>query len=834
MTDVVAGRGALMTPENIDRVFGRGRLKMVTGEHVEVFREEALPGERRRYTKRFLSSMGGDFRQWTEREWRILARLVGHGIRPVPDVVQYDRGAGGRSALVQTYDAGITVDHWATLLPVERDGEPLRHVFEDCAHWWALALHSLVALDAIHGLQLVHLDLKADNVCIPCGPADFDPTRPGQVLHPLFDQIALIDFAFSLVSGEPLQAALPIGHQADYEYQSPRLLDALEAGRLGNLLPTRQLDWRCDVFSLAAMLRRYLPPLNASRRGQWTDQRLAAALSLIRRLVDAHDRAPPVQRPHKEWIELASRVLREKDLAASLARGWRLAQHAAVAADATRTPVTRIAPVIASIAHDAGPAFGPPPALAASAERHARTRRLLWLSCAAAAAALAVPWHVTAPERVARAPVPSPPAMPAAVVSAPQPEVVAPTQAASMPAAEPIADAANAASAPAAAKVAKMAGAAPVAAPAQPIVAAAAPAPTSLHRAVVRPPIALHSHAPKHVAASRGVPYLLPRSTISSSPPFALAAGPVHSHAASRTGALGPAPAAPPAVAAAAAASPAPPPTVAIATLPAPAPVTEASSAQVEERPVPAPALPDDFAMRASVLMTDHLPRLAQRVEPRMLRTLHVAAQAENPSQQAEVAESARALRLASSDTLPEVATAGMDARLLNDAAEAAFWNAHNVQQALSLQTRAFGAQPHDELIAGNLAYYQLKQRPARAEPARQLALYALTMSDPHYPQGRIEDWTNFAIASALVGRERDARNALFVTLALSPSVDRQCRSALAAVASHGERLRGPVEAMLARIRTWGRSQESPFCRWPPSWWEGERREGERISFRDR
>src|SRR5205085_11218227 len=135
------------------------------------------------------------------------------------DVVQFDRGAGGRPALVQTYDAGVTVDHWATLLPVERDGATLRHVFEDCAHWWALARHGLIALDAIHALQLVHLDLKADNVCIPCGPADFDAAQPGQVLRPLFEQIALIDFAFSLVSGEPLQTALPIGHQADYEYQ---------------------------------------------------------------------------------------------------------------------------------------------------------------------------------------------------------------------------------------------------------------------------------------------------------------------------------------------------------------------------------------------------------------------------------------------------------------------------------------------------------------------------------------------------------------------------------------------------------------------------------------
>ena len=28
-----------MKPDQIERVFGRGRLKMATGEHVEVFRE---------------------------------------------------------------------------------------------------------------------------------------------------------------------------------------------------------------------------------------------------------------------------------------------------------------------------------------------------------------------------------------------------------------------------------------------------------------------------------------------------------------------------------------------------------------------------------------------------------------------------------------------------------------------------------------------------------------------------------------------------------------------------------------------------------------------------
>src|SRR6188768_1998941 len=339
-----------MTPADIDRVFGRGRLRMVTGDHVEVFREHSLPGERRRYTKRFLATAAGDFSEWTEREWRILARLVGHGIKPVPDVVRFDRGAADRAALVQTYDAGVTVDHWATLLPLERDGTTLRNVFEDCAHWWALARHSLIALDAIHELQLVHLDLKADNVCIPVAPADFDPLARGQWLQPRFDDIALIDFAFSLVSGERLESALPIAQQADYEYQSPRLLRALAAGRDGDLAPTRQLDWRCDLFSLAAMLWRYLPELEDTTTGAWTRPRHAKARALVRRLIEAHDAELPAKRPHAELIEFAGEPLAQPELSESLQRGWTLAFDSRIARAASPTPVTRIAlPVTAPV-----------------------------------------------------------------------------------------------------------------------------------------------------------------------------------------------------------------------------------------------------------------------------------------------------------------------------------------------------------------------------------------------------------------------------------------------------------------------------------------------------
>jgi hypothetical protein len=346
-----------MTPEQIEQVFGRGRLKMATGDHVEVFREAMVPGERRRYTKRFLATRDGDFGPWTDREWRILARLIGHGIRCVPDVVQFDGGAMGGTRLVQTYDAGITVDQWGALLPVSRGGDVRRHVFEDCAHWWALAHHCLMALDEIHALGLVHLDVKGDNICIPCTPADFDPAAPADRLQsqlaPQFARLALIDFAFSLVSRETLAMPLPIGWQKDYDYQSPRLLRALDAGRNGDLEPTRDLDWRCDLYSLAAMLKRYLPAERSpdSANG-WTAARYDAARTLIFRLREAHDRDLPHWRPHAQFIDYTGARLDEPDLAASLADGWQLARDASAGGLATPltpiTPMTRVAPPVRS------------------------------------------------------------------------------------------------------------------------------------------------------------------------------------------------------------------------------------------------------------------------------------------------------------------------------------------------------------------------------------------------------------------------------------------------------------------------------------------------------
>ena len=82
----------------------------------------------------------------------------------------------------------------------------------------------------------------------------------------------------------------------------------------------------------------------------------------------------------------------------------------------------------------------------------------------------------------------------------------------------------------------------------------------------------------------------------------------------------------------------------------------------------------------------------------------------------------------------------------------------------------------------------------------------------PHCP--RFDDWTTFAVASALSGRHTDARHALYATLVLARDTDRVCRSMLGALASYGERLRDPVEAMLDRLQSRGRGEESAYCNW--------------------
>jgi hypothetical protein len=256
---------------------------------------------------------------------------------------------------------------------------------------------------------------------------------------------------------------------------------------------------------------------------------------------------------------------------------------------------------------------------------------------------------------------------------------------------------------------------------------------------------------------------------------------------------------------------------------PASAPLAQASAPVAAPAPAqsspPAPTsseVQDDYAALGRQTLQGAVPRIAARAEPQVARVLAMAANAYTLLEERAVAEASRGARVADLDVLsPQRQTSAADAHRLNDEARAALRLRHDIREAVELQLRAFGANPRDPEVTGNLASLYLRTVPAQPEMARQLALVALTARAPQYHSARMEDWHTFAIASALTGRETDARNALYVTLALTADVDARCVATLNAVATYGDRMRKPVEAMFYRLHSQGRGIGSQPCAWP-------------------
>ena len=278
----------------MDRVFGADRLQMATGGHVEVFREAAAHGVERAYTKRFLAGASGDFRVWTEREWRILDRLASHRA-PAARPFDFLLADGSGAAALRTRDAGATVEQWATLVPLRRGDTALRNVFERLCPLVVPGAPMPARARRCPRARLRPSRAQGRQRLHPVGAGRRRSAFAWAAARPRFKGLALIDVAFSLLPEVVVRQAAAALRQPAYDYQSPRLLYALEEGRRGNLAPTRGLDWRCDFFSLAGMLWRYLPEPDELPSSGWTTQRHLRASEFVQHLLDLHS-APPWRR----------------------------------------------------------------------------------------------------------------------------------------------------------------------------------------------------------------------------------------------------------------------------------------------------------------------------------------------------------------------------------------------------------------------------------------------------------------------------------------------------------------------------------------------------------
>jgi hypothetical protein len=225
-----------------------------------------------------------------------------------------------------------------------------------------------------------------------------------------------------------------------------------------------------------------------------------------------------------------------------------------------------------------------------------------------------------------------------------------------------------------------------------------------------------------------------------------------------------------------------------------------------------------DVAEQGRRAVADVVSRTATGTEVEIGRVLARAGTSYRLEEQQWIVDAAR--RSFGRNALPVAAKAGSGsaATPLKDEARRAFFAQRDPDRALDLYVQAFGADPYDAETAGNLASLYLRVRPLQAHAARQLAMHAIAVASAQSRAPRVQDWSTFAVASALVGHDDDATHALFVAAALTANLPNTCRTALSAVAIYGDRMRVPVESMLLRMHAQGRDRESPYCSFPPRW----------------
>ncbi len=368
-------------------VFDRGAKTIVDCAHVKVERLDTEPVQFSKVFKEFEDRRGHkyDYRYWAERENYFLREFLKKQSR-FTHVVQARHLISENEAAKQvlTCDAGITIANWLRVKARYTDTATLSHPFQRVDMFLRLVRACLVALKELHENRIVHCDIKEDNICIPYGREDGDPVSPGEPRVELgFEQLKLIDFAFSVAHAMPLSQILVIDPEERLPYQSDLLVSALRADRKsGSPDAVQQLDYRVDLFSLGYMAEKIAAAGLVCGRG--CSEAIVGEVNTFVQVLKAFDTAPALSSlPHDTLLAAVDRLLETAGGAEArefnVAGEWTAEEMAHGRIAGRQTPLTPVAlPMPTPVARPLTPSPLP-------SARSART----WLGVGAGSAAVA-------------------------------------------------------------------------------------------------------------------------------------------------------------------------------------------------------------------------------------------------------------------------------------------------------------------------------------------------------------------------------------------------------------------------------------------------------------
>ncbi len=256
---------------------------------------ELLDGGDCQYIKRWKRQGMPWAEYWPAREHSLLVRLAEAEARHVVEVI----GIDARRNEVRTRDAGISLDRFDCRVETRGEAEPHPHPFFDVTELLKLMRWTLVALEEIHTLGLVHCDLSPGNVCLPL----LCRSDGWRCLD--YSRLRLIDFAFALHRDLPLKHPLPVDTAAPELYCLPPFFRAAvvrdqQEGRAVHA--QRAIDPGIDLYSLGMIAQTWY------RAGFRPHARIPATTveALFRRL-NRHGR----ERGWYTWRRPGCRQLRE-------------------------------------------------------------------------------------------------------------------------------------------------------------------------------------------------------------------------------------------------------------------------------------------------------------------------------------------------------------------------------------------------------------------------------------------------------------------------------------------------------------------------------------------